>query len=32
VSVETLKKQEKDFITRVVLAHLVFVFRIQSRD
>jgi hypothetical protein len=32
VSVETLKKQENDFITRVVLANLVFVFRIQSRD
>jgi hypothetical protein len=32
VSIETLKKQENDFITRVVLANLVFVFRIQSRD
>jgi hypothetical protein len=32
VSVETLKKQGNDFITRVVLANLVFVFRIQSRD
>jgi hypothetical protein len=32
VSVETLKKQENDFITRVVLANLVFVFRTQSRD
>jgi hypothetical protein len=31
VSVETLKKQENDFITRVVLANLVFVIRIQSR-
>ena len=31
-SVETLKKQEMDFITRVVLANLVFVFRIQLRD
>jgi hypothetical protein len=30
-SIETLKKQEKDFITRVVLENLVFVFRIQSR-
>jgi hypothetical protein len=32
VSVETIKKQENDFITRVILANLVFVFRIQSRD
>jgi hypothetical protein len=32
VSVETLKEQENDFITRVVLANLVFVFRIQWRD
>ena len=30
VSVETLKKQENDFITRVVLANLVFIIRIQS--
>jgi hypothetical protein len=32
VSVKTLKKQENDFITRVVLANLLFVSRVQSRD
>jgi hypothetical protein len=32
VSIETLKKQKNDFITRVVLANLMFVFIIQSRD